>query len=85
MKTLVQIVGGVVHWKFQCDVMPNLGPGVVLVDVTDTAPQPREGWIYEEDGTFVAAHQGMRVDPELQLVLDAMPETLQILTMAGTS
>lgn len=78
MKTFVQIVDGRVHWKFRSEQAPKLPAGVVLLDVTDVSPQPREGWTFDR-GNFVPAMDGFPMDDEMQAIQDAMPEVVQVL------
>lgn len=79
MKTFVQIVDGRVHWKFRSAQAPKLPAGVVLIDVTAVSPQPREGWLYEDEA-FVAALDGFPMDDDMREIQEAMPENLPVIT-----
>jgi hypothetical protein len=43
-----QILCNKVHWIFEADAAPEFSPDIVLVDITSLAPQPQEGWLYDD-------------------------------------
>lgn len=52
MKTYAQILYGKAHWIFEAEEMPDYGPDIVLVEITDK-PEVKEGWDYNpETGEF---------------------------------
>lgn len=52
MKTFAQILNGALHWKFQAETRPDFAPNIELVDITNHAPEPAVGDIWDGK-TFV--------------------------------
>jgi len=55
MKKFAQILYGKAHWIFEAEVKPEFSPDIVLVEITDLATQPQEGWDYI-DGQFMESN-----------------------------
>ncbi|WP_458725641.1 tail fiber assembly protein [Pseudomonas mandelii] len=47
MRTFAQIQDEKLHWKFEQEDAPDFAENLVIVEITDLAPMPEEGWSYE--------------------------------------
>lgn len=49
MKKFVQIYNNKAWWIFESEEMPKFAPDIVIKEITNLAPQPQEGWDYDEE------------------------------------
>lgn len=47
MRTFIQVLDNMAHWKFQAQDTPVFAPNIHLVEVTGMAPEPEEGWTFD--------------------------------------
>lgn len=47
MKTFAQILDGRLHWKFKAEELPEFAPDFEAVEITDLAPMPNEGDLWD--------------------------------------
>lgn len=73
MKTFGQILNGVLHWTFEAEERPDFAPNIELVDITDHAPTPVAGDIW--DGNKFVKPAGPS-DEERAAGLKALRDTL---------
>jgi hypothetical protein len=48
MSKFCQVENNKVWWIFEADKKPEFHPLVIILDITDVNPQPKEGWNYDK-------------------------------------
>ncbi|MSU98479.1 hypothetical protein EB795_31945 [Pseudomonas mandelii] len=47
MKVFAQVQDERLHWKFEQAEPPEFAPDLVIIEITDSAPMPEEGWGFD--------------------------------------
>ena len=49
MYKFVQIYNGKAHWIFEASSIPEFASDIIIKDITNVDPQPKEGWDYDSE------------------------------------